>query len=81
MHRESSYPWDAGLVAKNEGADAFIGVPKGLESEDCITPKVDWQRLPRKGCTMMEKVCVDQVTYVGNAFASSEKALGLFVSS
>ncbi len=64
MLEEATYPCDAGLIAQTEGADALIGMVTGLEAEDCVTPKVDWQRLPRKGCTMMEKVCVDQVNFL-----------------
>lgn len=32
-----------------------------VESDSCEKPKLQWQLLPRHGCTVKEMVCVDQV--------------------
>ena len=37
------------------------GATEGVEPANCTKAELQWQLLPRHGCTVKERVCVDQV--------------------
>ena len=43
------------------------GTTEGAEPADCTKTELKWQLLPRHGCTVKERVCVDQVCLLRKA--------------